>query len=88
MIFGIVYSIIYLVDFVLLAIPTYFPLHGRKSPLRRWQWALCGSVLFLLSLVVWCPLCSVHSVTEVLFVALLAAIAGATSFYNLLSQNA
>jgi len=88
MTFGTVYSIIYLVDFVLLAIPTYFLLYGRKPPLRRWHWALSGSVLFLLSLIVWCSAYGLRSSAELLFYAVLAAIAGAASFYALPSQHA
>ncbi len=88
MIFGIVYSTIYLVDFVLLAIPTYFLFHGRKPPLRRWHWAFCGGVLFLLSLVVWCSAYGLRGSAEFLLYAVLAAIAGAASFYALPSQNA
>jgi hypothetical protein len=66
---------------VLLAIPTYLLLHDKKPPLRRWHWAFCGGVLFLISLVVWCSAYGVHGSAELLLFAVLAATAGAASFY-------
>jgi hypothetical protein len=87
-IFGIVPSGTYLADFVLLTIPTYLLLRGRPPSLRPRHWALCGGVLFLLSLIVWWAVYGADSIAELLLWAVLAGLAGASSFYVLAPKSA
>jgi hypothetical protein len=79
-IFGLVFSAVYLADFVLLALPMYFlyVFDDKEEPVRRWQWAICGGVLFLLSVLVWCYAFHTHSDWQFYLVA---ATGGAASVY-------
>jgi hypothetical protein len=88
-IFGIMLSGFYIVDFVFLAIPSYYFFWNRKQPPRRWQCVLCGAVLFLCSVPLWLIVCGGHGTAAgILLYAVLAVIAGAASFYVLSPTNA
>ncbi len=82
-IFGFFVSISYLANVALVTVPTYLLLYRRTVFLRPWQWALCGTALFLLSLIAWSPVYRLAGEEELLFWAILAGSAGAASFYVL-----
>lgn len=82
-IFGFFVSISYLANVALVTIPTYLLLYRRTTFLRSWQWTLCGTALFLLSLIAWSAVYGMASKEELLFWAVLAGSAGAASFYVL-----
>lgn len=81
--FGFFVSISYLANLAFVSVPAYVLLRRRAPLLRRWQWALCGTVLFLLSLVVWSAVYGIRTKDDLLFWAGLAGSAGAASFYVL-----
>jgi hypothetical protein len=82
-IFGFFVSISYWANVALVTVPTYLLLHRRTAFLRPWQSTLCGTALFLLSLIAWSAVYGLAGKEELLFWAGLAGSAGAASFYVL-----
>jgi hypothetical protein len=79
-VFGLVFSAMYLVNFLVITVPIYFlSLEiDRESAVPNWLPSLFGSGLFLLSVVVWCR---AYNTRAEWHLYVLAAIAGATSVY-------
>jgi len=81
-VFGLVFSAVYLVDFLIITAPVYFLLlfADKGSPARRWYQSLFCAGLYLLSVACWCRAYN-HRPEWHLYV--LAATAGAASVYAL-----
>jgi hypothetical protein len=81
--FGFFFSLYYFADFVLLAVPAYFFLRTRQSPVHLGVWIVFGAATFALSVPVWSFIGADLNTTETIYCAVLAAIAGSASFYVL-----
>ena len=79
-VFGLVFSAMYLVDFLVITVPIYFlSLEiDAESAVPSWLPTVFGSGLFLLSVVVWCR---AYNTRAEWHLYVFAAIAGATSIY-------
>ena len=85
-VFGLVFSAVYLVNFLIITAPIYFlSLFADKGrPFRRWSRALWGAGLYLLSVAVWCL---AYDTRPEWHLYVLAATAGAASVYTLSSSH-
>ena len=84
--FGLVFSAMYLVNFLIITVPMYFlsRLLDKESAVHRWLPTLFGAGLYLLSVVCWCRAYNTRPEWH-LFV--LAASAGAASVYPLATSR-
>ncbi len=78
--FGVVFSAMYLVNFLIITVPMYFIslLLDKESAVRSWFPILFGAGLYLLSVTAWC---SAFDDRPEWHLCVLAAIAGAASVY-------
>jgi hypothetical protein len=82
-VFELFFSLYYLADFLLLSLPAYFFLRRRQAPVHRGVWTFCGAVIFALSVPVWSYVGADLNTPDMIYCAVLAAIAGSASFYVL-----
>lgn len=81
------YSVIYLLDYLVvvpLTYATFASLWPRSSP---WQWALFGGVLFAASVPLWEAAFGHDVPSDTIFGCVLGTIAGATALYVLRHSN-
>jgi hypothetical protein len=87
-VFGLVLSGFYIINFLVFAVPSYYLLRTRAQPTRRWLRVLCGTALFLCSVPLWLVGCGGHNSGEgIVLCAVLAIFAGGASFYVLSPRN-
>jgi hypothetical protein len=81
-IFGLVYSFFYLLDFLLIAVPCFLLLYYPRIQSRPLLRGICGAVMFSLTVPFWFFL-SRTDTTDMGFCIVFAAVAGAASFIML-----
>jgi len=85
--FGGLYSVFYLLDYLVLVPLAYAALVMFWPASRPWQWAALGGVLFALSVPLWDAAFDHHVIGDTIVGCILGAIAGGTAFYWLRRSN-
>ena len=85
-VFGLLFSACYVIEFLLIAVPFHFFLRSRRSVSRFWPRCLLGGALFAIGAAV-AALCNGSDSGDSLYVAVLAFIAGFTAFAFLAPQS-
>jgi hypothetical protein len=83
MLFSAFYTVLYLIEFIIV-VPLAYALLTKLWPSSRpWQWAVLGGALFALSVPLWEAGFHHDNRDDTIFGCVLATLAGATAFYVL-----